>query len=233
NHMHQLTKIWRHSSFHLKPKTIDQPNQILAQLITNDLKSPTLLAKLIEQYCSISKTHQAQSIFTCFHYPSLFLFNTLVRCTHPRYSIQLFANWLQQRRRMSSVDCADPSQDYVALSNLYASAERWDDVEIVRKEMKARRIETKPGASLGKGEKGGFDLHRPFWKMNERGAGWCSEVAMRCLIYSLWWLVFVASPVLRTKEHNGEGKATFGMGRMMDYPALAGVPSAWCLWSSF
>lgn len=48
----------------------------------------------------------------------------------------------------NSVDLFDTSEDYIALSNVYASAERWEDVEIVRKEMKVKRIETKPGASL-------------------------------------------------------------------------------------
>ena len=40
----------------------------------------------------------------------------------------------------NSVDSDDVSEDYVALSNVYASAERWEDVEIVRKEMKVKRI---------------------------------------------------------------------------------------------
>ncbi|XP_048225780.1 pentatricopeptide repeat-containing protein At3g18970 [Ricinus communis] len=48
----------------------------------------------------------------------------------------------------NSVESDDSSEDYVALSNVYASAERWEDVEILRKEMKVKRLETKPGASL-------------------------------------------------------------------------------------
>ena len=36
---------------------------------------------------------------------------------------------------------------YVALSNIYAAAGRWYDVEKVRKMMKERRIERRPGCS--------------------------------------------------------------------------------------
>ncbi|XWS42509.1 hypothetical protein CRYUN_Cryun16bG0020200 [Craigia yunnanensis] len=39
------------------------------------------------------------------------------------------------------------SEDYVALSNIYASAGRWQQVELVRKKMKLKRIETKLGGS--------------------------------------------------------------------------------------
>ena len=36
---------------------------------------------------------------------------------------------------------------YVALSNIYAAASRWSDVEKVRKMMKERRIKRRPGCS--------------------------------------------------------------------------------------
>ncbi|CAK9328311.1 unnamed protein product [Citrullus colocynthis] len=39
------------------------------------------------------------------------------------------------------------SEDFVALSNVYASAERWGDVEAVREEMKIKGIENKAGCS--------------------------------------------------------------------------------------
>ncbi|XVF31136.1 hypothetical protein REPUB_Repub16aG0119500 [Reevesia pubescens] len=39
------------------------------------------------------------------------------------------------------------SEDYVALSNVYASAGRWQQLEMVRKKMKLKRVETKPGGS--------------------------------------------------------------------------------------
>lgn len=41
----------------------------------------------------------------------------------------------------------DTCEDFVALSNVYASAERWDDVLMVRKEMKNLGIHNKPGFS--------------------------------------------------------------------------------------
>lgn len=40
------------------------------------------------------------------------------------------------------------SEDYVALSNLLASKEKWVEVEKLRKEMKERRIRTRPGYSF-------------------------------------------------------------------------------------
>ncbi|KAH7571905.1 hypothetical protein JRO89_XS04G0164900 [Xanthoceras sorbifolium] len=40
------------------------------------------------------------------------------------------------------------SEDYVALSNVYASAGKWQEVESLRKEMKVQRIENEPGCSL-------------------------------------------------------------------------------------
>ncbi|KAE8653393.1 hypothetical protein Csa_007105 [Cucumis sativus] len=39
------------------------------------------------------------------------------------------------------------SEDFVALSNVYASVERWDDVEALRDEMKIKGIENKAGCS--------------------------------------------------------------------------------------
>ncbi|OMO96334.1 hypothetical protein COLO4_15348 [Corchorus olitorius] len=45
------------------------------------------------------------------------------------------------------VDMADTSEDYVALSNVYASAGRWQQVEMVRKKMKLNRVRNKPGGS--------------------------------------------------------------------------------------
>jgi pentatricopeptide repeat protein len=42
---------------------------------------------------------------------------------------------------------AHKSEDYVALSNVYASAERWNDVETVRKKMKTEGIFNKSGLS--------------------------------------------------------------------------------------
>ncbi|KAL6142826.1 hypothetical protein ACLB2K_061102 [Fragaria x ananassa] len=47
----------------------------------------------------------------------------------------------------SSTDATPKSEDYVALSNIYAHAEKWDAVEMVREEMKVMRIENKAGSS--------------------------------------------------------------------------------------
>ncbi|TQD92954.1 hypothetical protein C1H46_021434 [Malus baccata] len=47
----------------------------------------------------------------------------------------------------SYVDSTPKSEDYVLLSNVYAFAERWEDVEMVRQEMKVKGIENKAGWS--------------------------------------------------------------------------------------
>lgn len=43
--------------------------------------------------------------------------------------------------------CVGSSEDFVALSNVYASAQKWGDVEAVREEMRIKGIENKPGYS--------------------------------------------------------------------------------------
>ncbi|XP_054786681.1 pentatricopeptide repeat-containing protein At3g18970-like isoform X2 [Prosopis cineraria] len=56
-------------------------------------------------------------------------------------------NLLLQLQEQSFDDLAPRSEDYVALSNLYASAEWWIKVETVRKEMKVRGFLNKAGCS--------------------------------------------------------------------------------------
>ncbi|KAK3200644.1 hypothetical protein Dsin_024059 [Dipteronia sinensis] len=55
---------------------------------------------------------------------------------------------IQLQPELISEDLTGTSEDYVALSNVYASAGRWQEVESLRKEMKVKRIETEPGCSL-------------------------------------------------------------------------------------
>ncbi|KAJ7978110.1 Pentatricopeptide repeat [Quillaja saponaria] len=55
---------------------------------------------------------------------------------------------LQLQSEESSPDLAVKSEDYVALSNVYASAERWQDVEALREEMKANGVVNKASYSL-------------------------------------------------------------------------------------
>lgn len=52
-----------------------------------------------------------------------------------------------QQTEPSVVESSDVSEDYVALSNVYAHAERWEDVGMVRDMMKIKGIQTKPGCS--------------------------------------------------------------------------------------
>ncbi|KAH1104285.1 hypothetical protein GYH30_037941 [Glycine max] len=54
--------------------------------------------------------------------------------------------FLLQLEEWSSAE-SPKSEDYIALSNVYALAEKWDDVEIVRKTMKAKGILSKAGSS--------------------------------------------------------------------------------------
>ncbi|KAK1556738.1 hypothetical protein Q3G72_011139 [Acer saccharum] len=55
---------------------------------------------------------------------------------------------LQLQPESISDDLTGTSEDYVALSNVYASEGRWLEVESLRKEMKIKKIETEPGCSL-------------------------------------------------------------------------------------
>lgn len=55
---------------------------------------------------------------------------------------------LQLQLRQSSSELASSCEDYVALSNVFASVERWEDAEKLRIAMKAKGIYTKPGISL-------------------------------------------------------------------------------------
>ncbi|XP_021281611.1 pentatricopeptide repeat-containing protein At3g18970 [Herrania umbratica] len=73
--------------------------QIHAQLIINGLKEPSFLAKLIENYSfspSPQNTKYAQLVYKHFDTQSLFLFNTLLRCSQPKVSIFTFANWVSK-----------------------------------------------------------------------------------------------------------------------------------------
>ncbi|XAR54091.1 hypothetical protein NMG60_11029096 [Bertholletia excelsa] len=54
---------------------------------------------------------------------------------------------LQPKQKKDALDLDDLSEDYVALSNVYASCGRWKDVEMVRNLMKIKGIEIKPGSS--------------------------------------------------------------------------------------
>ncbi|PON94134.1 Pentatricopeptide repeat [Trema orientale] len=84
----------------LKLLSIYQLKQAHAQLIVSGLNSPSLVAKLIQQYCSLSnqqsKYHNAQLVFKHFDKPNLFLLNTLIRCSQPKESILVFAQWVSR-----------------------------------------------------------------------------------------------------------------------------------------
>ncbi|CAL0332158.1 unnamed protein product [Lupinus luteus] len=55
--------------------------------------------------------------------------------------------FLLQLQELSCAESAPKSEDYVALSNVYASAERWNDVQTIRKKMKAKSVCNKAGSS--------------------------------------------------------------------------------------
>ncbi|KAF7112456.1 hypothetical protein RHSIM_RhsimUnG0227400 [Rhododendron simsii] len=81
----------------LKLKSLSHLKQIHAQLLTNDrLKSPPILAQLIQCFSTPLATTHAHLILTHFHPPNLYLFNLLIRCTKPRDSIHLFAHWVSK-----------------------------------------------------------------------------------------------------------------------------------------
>lgn len=55
--------------------------------------------------------------------------------------------FLLQFKEKNYTEFDHKSEDYIALSNVYASAERWNDVETVRKNMKNKSIFSKSGLS--------------------------------------------------------------------------------------
>ncbi|CAK8572944.1 unnamed protein product [Lathyrus sativus] len=86
------------NSFPQQTSTNNNIKQIHAQLITNNLNSPKLFAKLIDHYSSTSPNPNfLYSIFYYFHTPLLFLFNTLLRCTPLNHSIHIFKTYFSKQ----------------------------------------------------------------------------------------------------------------------------------------
>ncbi|KAF6140231.1 hypothetical protein GIB67_000279 [Kingdonia uniflora] len=54
---------------------------------------------------------------------------------------------LELQRDEGSIKLASSCQDFIALSNVYASAERWEDVVAMREMMEDKRLQTNPGRS--------------------------------------------------------------------------------------
>ncbi|KAL5566281.1 hypothetical protein UlMin_029445 [Ulmus minor] len=85
---------------YIKLASISQLKQTHAQMITNGLNSPSFLAKLIQQYCFLSNprtnNNYAHLVFKHLEEPNLYLFNTLIRCSPPKVSILVFANWVSR-----------------------------------------------------------------------------------------------------------------------------------------
>lgn len=88
------------SLLNLKLKKINEVKKLHAQLITNALKSPCNYGKLIQQYCAFSSpqaTSYAHLILTHFDiHPNVYLLNVLIRCTSPRYGVELFTNYVSR-----------------------------------------------------------------------------------------------------------------------------------------
>ncbi|KAL6325716.1 hypothetical protein AAG906_024534 [Vitis piasezkii] len=82
-HMRSLSRLAFDTLLHFKPNSIHHIKQLHAHLITNALSSPSLLAKLIHQYCAFSSPHCAYTFFIHLRSPNLFLFNTLIKCLPP------------------------------------------------------------------------------------------------------------------------------------------------------
>lgn len=98
--MHSLPRLRALSLLNLKLKSTHQLKQAHAQLITNGLKSTSIYGRLIQHYCALSDPENtslyAHLVFKHFDEPNLFLLNTLIRCTQPKDSIFLFANWVSE-----------------------------------------------------------------------------------------------------------------------------------------
>ncbi|XP_052211200.1 pentatricopeptide repeat-containing protein At3g18970 [Diospyros lotus] len=84
---------------HKPPKSLSHLKQIHAQLLTNGLRSPSILAKLIECCSALStpqSTDHAHLVFTHSSDSDVYLLNVLIRCISPKDSILVFANWVSK-----------------------------------------------------------------------------------------------------------------------------------------
>lgn len=99
-HMHPLPRVKCLSLLNLKTKCIKKIKQIHTQLITNGLSSPSNFGRLIEQYSALSASqgmNYAHLVLTHFDInPNVYLLNVLIRCSLPRYSVLVFANYVSR-----------------------------------------------------------------------------------------------------------------------------------------
>ncbi|KAK2987576.1 hypothetical protein RJ640_012346 [Escallonia rubra] len=97
--MHPIPIVRCSSLLQHKASTINQIKQVHAQLITNASNSPSLFGKLIEKYCALPPPHAtkyAQLVLTHLNSPDVYPLNVLIRCSLPRQSILVFANWVSK-----------------------------------------------------------------------------------------------------------------------------------------
>lgn len=95
--MSSVSWLFKFSLLHRIPRTLNHAKQIHALLITTGLKTPSILAKLIEHYCTLSPQqipNHAHLIVNHEQDEKVFLLNTLMKCSQPRDSILLFSNWV-------------------------------------------------------------------------------------------------------------------------------------------
>ncbi|XP_057510024.1 pentatricopeptide repeat-containing protein At3g18970 [Actinidia eriantha] len=95
--MYNLPRLKCLSHIQLKPPTsLSHLKQIHAQLLTNGLKSPPILAQLIQHYSALSTKHaikHAHRILTHLDHPNVYLLNVLIKCSNPRDSVLVFSDW--------------------------------------------------------------------------------------------------------------------------------------------
>lgn len=95
--MSSLSWLFKFSLLNRKPRSLKEAKQIHALLITTGLKSTSTLGKLIEDCCALSPKkipHHAHLIVNHESDGKVLLLNTLIKCSKPRDSILLFANWV-------------------------------------------------------------------------------------------------------------------------------------------
>ncbi|GAB4855396.1 hypothetical protein Ancab_024019 [Ancistrocladus abbreviatus] len=98
----QLSKFSSISLLRFKPKSLNQLKEIHAQLITTSLQTTTFLAKLIQHYTRLSPISTSNYAYLLVnHYVDVenpFLLNVLIKCSQPRDSILLFAQWVSKSK---------------------------------------------------------------------------------------------------------------------------------------
>ncbi|KAK9289549.1 hypothetical protein L1049_007705 [Liquidambar formosana] len=109
--------------------------------IMPDIKHYGCMVDLLSRWGLLDEAHQM--IKTMPFDANSVLWRTLLGSCRVHGNVELAEESFQQLAKLKTL----MDGDYVLLSNIYAEAERWRDVERVRNEMICSRVPKKPGSS--------------------------------------------------------------------------------------